>query len=90
MSSRLIGPMRDTTYHEGEEVWLHPNKGKPALRHRCRITRVHRYSGFGQTVLYNTDHTYLSDGKTCKAECISAHWFVPLSAIDRLGELISA
>lgn len=94
MSNRLIGPMRDTLYHKGEEVWLHPDKGEPQLRHRCRITKVDRYSGFGQTVLYDTDHTYPVEQKDkptkmCKAEGISAHWFAPLSAINRLGELVA-
>jgi hypothetical protein len=91
--SRLIGPMRDTAYHEGEEVWLHPDKRSPELRHRCRITKVHRYSGFGQSVLYDTDHTYpaVKDGKTklCTAKGIDAHWIAPISAVDRLGALLT-
>lgn len=89
MSNRLIGPMRDTLYHKGEEVWLHPDKGEPQLRHRCRITKVSRYSGFGQTVLYDTDYTWVPEGRNepSKAVGINAHWFAPLSAINRLGEL---
>lgn len=75
------------SFRVGEEVWLHPDKGEPALRHRCRITNVATYPG--AVVLYDTDYTWMAEGRDepSLAVGMSAHWLAPLSAIDRLGDV---
>lgn len=80
---------QDGGYREGEEVWLHPVKYKPWIRHRCRITKVKRYPPQGQTVLYDTDYTWMAEGRTepSKAVGLNAHWLAPISAVDRLAAL---
>lgn len=85
-----------TEFREGEEVWLHPDKGKPELRHRCRITEVRRFPN--NTVLYDTGSTWTPESdisesafypapKEQRAKGLTAHWLAPISAVDRLGEL---
>ena len=91
MSDEPPFPVPEPAFQKGEQVWLHPDKGKPHIRHLCRITKVHRYGKWGQTVYYDTDYEYTATdtGRLCKAAGLSAHWMRPISAIDRLAGLVT-
>lgn len=71
----------------GDPVWLHPDKDSTE-RHLGKITKVKCYGAHPtriHTILYDTDIVL---GKNNPVRGISVHWFRPVSAIDRLGDLL--